>query len=175
MGWAILKDANVAKTLLLIPASWPSVQGFAKSFAWSVSALLYKAQQHNAYILGRLPILELAQSMLAIIGVYAIWNKARKEIYGLISLILISVVLAALNKNVILLTLALPSILIFASAGLRYLYMRWRKIFPLNPLPRALAIILVIALVCAHMAYGIRYALIAWPHNPDTRNTYQIK
>ncbi len=173
--WAITNDISLLKALLILPSFWPTILEFFKSFAWSISALVFKARLHSNYILGRLPILDYAQIILAIVGVYAMWNKARREIYGLLVLIFISLILAALNRSIIPLTLALPSILVFVTARATLFIHEMAKSVPLNPVPRTLAVVLIFALIGAHTVYGIRYALIAWPHNSATRQTIHLK
>jgi 4-amino-4-deoxy-L-arabinose transferase-like glycosyltransferase len=166
---------SVLKELLLIPGSFPSVIDFFKNLVWSVLALTYKFPEHMPYILGKLPVLSVAQSVLALVGVYALWKKARKEIYSLVTLFCLGIFFTALNRDFLILLLCLPAVMIFAAAGLRFLFIKWMKIFPLNPIPRTLAIVLVFVLVVAHTAFGARYALIAWPQNLETRNTYMLK
>lgn len=103
------------------------------------------------------------------------WRRARKELYGLSSLIVLGIVAAGLNQDLVFLTLALPGIGLIIAAGLRYLYIQWRQIFPRNPIPRALALTLMTLLVALNVFLGIRYSLIAWPHTLDTRHTYVLK
>jgi len=168
-------NPSIIKPLLLLPDQLPSVLDFIKNIGWSLSSLIFRFPEHIPYILGRMPILTVAQTVLSVVGVYAIWKKARREIYSLITLFILGIFFAALNSNMILLLLCLPALMLFAAAGLRFLYLKWLKIFPLNPIPRALAFILVLLLVIAQTAYSVRYVLLAWPQNVETRNTYMLK
>jgi hypothetical protein len=94
-----------------------------------------------------------------------------------LSLILIPIIGASaiFSSSTLLLIIALPGLAILDAAGLRYLYTRWFIVFPINPLARAFAVCLVSLLVLSHVAYGVRYALLAWPHNVETRKVYVVK
>jgi 4-amino-4-deoxy-L-arabinose transferase-like glycosyltransferase len=170
-----VKDSSILKDLALVPNMWPNAIDLAKSFCWSILSFVWQTPQHIPYIIDRLPILDLAQITLSIVGIYAMWSKARRTMTGLLGLTFIGVALATINKNIIPLTLTFPAIAVFVAAGLRYLYVKWFRVFPKNPLPRTLAIVLISMLVLSQVAYGIRYALIAWPHTMDTRKVYVLK
>jgi 4-amino-4-deoxy-L-arabinose transferase-like glycosyltransferase len=172
---AAIADVSVIKTLALIPDQWTTALDLIKNLGWSFLSLGFRFPEHEIYILGRLPILNLMQIVFAGIGLYAMWNKARREIYGLLALTTLSLIFATINRDKLLLIYSLPALMIFVGAGLRFVYVKWRKVFPLNPLPKALAIILIFVLVGLHTLYGLRYALVAWPHNTATRNSYMIK
>jgi hypothetical protein len=94
---------------------------------------------------------------------------------GLVLLLVFSIAAAGINQDLKFLTLGLPAVGLIVAAGLRYLYIEWRSVFPRNPLPRALALVLMSTVVGLHVWLGLRYSLIAWPHTVDTRQTYVIK
>lgn len=175
LALAVAKDLSVGRQLLLLPEHWQGTIGSLKSIAWSVLALFWRTPYHIDLIIGRLPLLNIVQLALAVFGGYAMWANARKETYGLLTILLASIIFSGLNANLELLTLAILTICIFAAAGLRYLYVEWRGIFPRNPLPKALALSLMLLVIGAHLMLGIRYALIAWPRTPATHNLYVIK
>jgi hypothetical protein len=175
LGWAISKDWTVIKPLLLIPPTWPNNLEDLSTIGWSGLALIWRARQHMDLLIGRLPILDITQIALLFFGLSAMWRRARAEMYGLMALAVFGILAAGLNRDLVLLTLCLPAISLISAAGLRYLLIEWRQVFPRNPLPKALVLVLMCTLVALHALYGVRYALIAWPHTLDTRNTYVIK
>jgi hypothetical protein len=73
------------------------------------------------------------------------------------------------------LAISLPAVAILDAVGLRYLYEKWFRVFPLNPIPRGFAYIFIFVLIFGQLAYGVRYALLAWPHSLETRKVYVIK
>jgi len=173
--WAIVVQPGIMRELLLIP--WPIDQPLeiVKSVAWAGLSLVWRLPQPTDFTVGRLPLLTLAQLALAGVGAYAMWAKARKVVYWLAAVLLGYVIAAGLNDR---LTLLLPSVMVvcvLAAAGLRYLYVEWNSIFPRNPLPRGLAVVLMVLVIGVSMAYGLRYSLVAWPNAPATKSIYVIK
>jgi hypothetical protein len=69
----------------------------------------------------------------------------------------------------------LPGVAILDAIGLKYLYEHWFSVFPFNPLARGFAVAMISLLLLSQLAYGLRYALLAWPHNMETRKEYVIK
>lgn len=173
--YASIKNPRIIQDLFLIPADWLSLLVLIKSIAWSTLALFWRAPVHIDFIIGRLPVINLTQAILALFGVFALWRLARSKLYALIILFVFAVIAAGLNRDLILLTLALPALAITTAAGLRYLYLEWRNVFPKNPIPKYLAIFLIAALAVLHVVYGIRYSLVAWPNTTATRTTYMLK
>ncbi|MBI5906436.1 glycosyltransferase family 39 protein [Candidatus Saccharibacteria bacterium] len=172
---AISRDLSIVKQLLLIPNHWQGVIGSLKSIAWSVLALFWHTPYHIDMIIGRLHLLSITQVALAAIGVYAMWINARKETYSLLAILAASIIFSGLNANLELLTLAILAVCIFATAGLRYLYVEWRGVFPRNPIPKVLALSLIGLVIGVHLMLGVRYSLIAWPHTTATHSLYVIK
>lgn len=172
---AALKNPSSLKPLLLVPADWPSVIVSIKSIAWNFLALFWRTPLHADFIIGRLPMFSGAQIALAIFGVFALFKLARNKLYLLLGIMAFAVLAAGLNRNLALLTFALPAIVLCVAAGLRYLFIQWQGVFPKNPLPRYLALALIASLVAIHVLYGLRYSLIAWPNTSATRSTYVLK
>jgi hypothetical protein len=175
LAYGIYLHPNIAKDLLLIPHTFPSGTEIAKSFAWSGAALVVKARHHIDYIVGTMAILNIAQGALGLVGFYAMIKSAKYEAYLLAIWILGGLVLAAINENAVILTLCLPAIVVFDAAAMHFLYVKWFKVFPLNPLPRVFAVILITFFIFSHAAYGLRYTLSAWPHSHDTLKIYMLK
>lgn len=173
--YGLYQDTTLAKTLLALPDKWPNAMEIIKSAVWAVVSLAAKTRFHVDYNIGRLPLLNAAQVVLALMGLYAMSKKARAQLCQIGILIFIGIALSAINNNPVVLSVCLPAVIILATAGLRFLSVRWFKVFPLNPLPRALAIALICLVVTFNLAYSVRYALAAWPHTADTRKIYMLK
>lgn len=172
---SIVKDWRVAQDLFLVPRHLPDTVRVFKNMAWMLLSVAVRAPRHYQLITGRLPMIDIAQTALMVFGAYALWTAARLKMLSFLTSILLAVVLAGINDNYYVLLLALPAISVFCAAGLRYLYIEWRGIFPNNPLPKALAITLIGAVVAAHVLYGVRYSLIAWPQTIETKTVYVVK
>ena len=172
---AIIRHSSVLKILILWPTHWPGIVITIKAIAWAGLALVWRTPYHTDIIIGRLPILDATQIVLVLFGVYALWAKARHQLYVLSGVIGLGILASGINQDLLLVTLGLPAIMIIAAAGLRYLYIEWRTVFPSNPIPRWLAVTLMVVLVALHVVLGIRYALVAWPHTVAVHQAYVLK
>ncbi len=172
---SIASKPSLAEPLLLWPSHWQPLVATLKAIVWSALALVWMAPYHIPMIMGRLAVLDATQIVLAFFGIFALWSRARRELYALSALAALGIIGAGIDHNLLLITLALPALAIMVAAGLRFLYVEWRSVFPLNPLPRTLAIAILVVLVALHVLLGVRYTLVAWPHTVATRQTYVIK
>jgi hypothetical protein len=172
---AAISDVNLIKQISLLPQHWPQLVRILKNIVWMLSGLFFKTPHHDAVIIGRLPIFNMLATALTAIGLFAMWSAARVKSIILASAVLYAIIAAGINDNVQLLILAVPAVCILICAGLRYLFIEWRRVFPLNPVAKMLALSLMWALVLVQLVFGIRYALIAWPVTAETRSTYVLK
>lgn len=175
LGLTAVGQPQVILNLLMIPDSLPQVLTAIKTTAWMILGLFWQTGTHHDLQIDRLPLLNLTQTVLVIFGIYAFWSRARDKIYGLMAMGVIGVLGAGINDNVAFLLFALPPACLLAAAGLRYLHLEWQGVFPRNPLPRALAVVLMFALVGMNLYYGVRYSLAGWPYTVATKSTYVIK
>jgi 4-amino-4-deoxy-L-arabinose transferase-like glycosyltransferase len=166
---------SIIRHLLLIPNKFYDIHTLAHSLIWSSGALFIKAHSHIDYIVGRLAILNFAQTILAFFGFYSIAKRRIPKALTILSLAVIGIVFATLNLNIVLLSLVVLAFAILDAAAIRSLYTKWCKVFPINPIPRIFAALLVGLFVLAHVAYGVRYSLYAWPHSPATNKVYVLK
>jgi hypothetical protein len=103
------------------------------------------------------------------------FSVAKKKLLGLVLAVLFAVAVAGLNNRLTLLFLGLPALGILIAAGLRYLYIEWKGVFPHNPIPKSLALTLMTLLVGIQLVYSLTYTLAAWPQAPSTKINYMIK
>jgi hypothetical protein len=172
---ASVHDIGNLQTLALVPDNFTTPLKTAQNIGWMFLALPARLPYSYYEALGRLPVLNLIQVALLVFGSFAMLNVARKKALVLFATIVFSVLAAGLNNDIRLLALGLPAIGLLIGAGLRYLYIEWKSVFPRNPVPQTLAIVLMAALVITHVFFGIKYALIAWPHAVATKTVRMIK
>jgi hypothetical protein len=137
-------------------------------------ALFVNTPHHSPFIISRLPLFNIVADAMLAFGAYAMWSVARRKLAVLAAAIVYAVLAAGLNDNVSLLAFGIPAAVVIMCAGLRFLYIEWRRIFPRNPLAKTLAYSLMWLVVLIQLAFGIRYALIAWPATSDTKSTYVL-
>jgi hypothetical protein len=172
---ALIKDWTIIKQLVLIPVHFENPVRILKNIVWMTVALFVKTPHHSQFLIGRLPIFNIISDALIIFGSFALWRAARLKLIVLAATVAMAVILAAINDNIVLLALGVPAISVVVTAGLRYLYIEWRSIFPRNPLAKNLALSLMGLIVLVQLLFGFRYAFMAWPATTDTHNTYVLK
>jgi 4-amino-4-deoxy-L-arabinose transferase-like glycosyltransferase len=172
---ALVKGNISVSSLFLIPSHFSGILSELKAIGWMWLGLFWKASTHYPTIIGQLPVLNIVAIVLSVFGFYALWVVAAKKAYALGGSVVLAIILAGINQNINLLALALPAIGVLVCAGLRYLFIEWRSIFPRNPIARSLAVTAMCAIVVVHMVFGLRYSLIAWPHTVDTQQLYVLK
>lgn len=175
MAYAIWRHGYSALNIAAIPQHPGHYIDMLKAAGWAALSLVWRSQRHTPLILGRLALLDAMQIILAAIGVFALWSRAKGRLYSIVGIVLVAILLSGLTSQPSYMLGALPPISLLVGIGLRYLYMEWREVFPRNPLPRLLAVFLIGIVVAAHLFFGIRYALVAWPHDMATTTLYVLK
>jgi hypothetical protein len=173
--YAFSQHLMLIKEFFAIPGNFSSPAKVGSLLVKSFSALFFQLNSHSDYAMGKFALLSIAQIALVVVGIVAIRKKAVNMLAGLLISLIISILLTAINNNLLFLIYGFIPVAILDAAGLRYLYKKWFEVFPLNPLARWFALTLIVAVLFVSMAYGARYALLAWPHNIETRNIYVVK
>ncbi|HET7529259.1 MAG TPA: glycosyltransferase family 39 protein [Candidatus Saccharimonadales bacterium] len=172
---SIFHDWRSVETYLLVPAHWAAPLTILKNFGLMIMALFIQTPHNDVLMLGRLPVLDVIQTALVVFGSFALWIAAPKKVYAYVAAMLFAVAVAAVNNDTKLLFLGLAPMGLLMAAGLRYLYVEWRAVFPRNPIAKSLALLCMVVLVAVQLLYGLRYSLQAWPDTQATKNTYVIK
>ncbi len=170
--WKMAGDLTLARSVLAIPQNIPAPMELIKNFGWQLLSLVWKTPYHLDWTLGRLPMLSIIQVILLVFGTYAMYTLAKPKAQLLLGLAFIGLVLGSFNYNFSFTLTTLTPLFILMAAGLRYLYFQWRGVFPNNPIPKFLAMIIIISLSGLQVLYGLRFSLIAWPHQPATTSAY---
>lgn len=175
MVWACFHNHELIKQVIGIPAHFGHIKEIIKSVGWAGLSFIWRIPTHSAFVLGRLPILNVLQIVLLGIGVFALWSHAKRRVYSLLGTMVLAILISGLNSSLSILIASLPAISLLIGVGLRYLFVEWKEIFPRNPLPHYFAIILITGIVGVHLYFGIRYALVAWPHSVATTSLYMLR
>lgn len=165
---------HLIKQWLALPAAWHLI-AILKSIGWMMLGIFWRTNSHYDLQVGQMALVSTVQIILAVLGLFALWQKARSKSFGITAIILAVGLFAGLSNQYAMLGIVVASVCVAAAAGLRYLHLEWQSVFPLNPLPRALALVLICSAVMFNVFYGIRYSLVAWPHSVATRQTYVLK
>ncbi len=170
-------------TLVLGRVSWQLWLGYNGNFTSVIDILQNLAQlpvrillrnEANPLItVGQLPFLDIATSILVLLGGYWYFfqrklDRARLMVGGL----LITMVLIAVNGPM-LSALMLPFVYLLATAGLTLMLQQWFTVFPRNPLARGIALVLVSLVIGLIGFYHLNRYFVAWPNSPETKATFR--
>jgi 4-amino-4-deoxy-L-arabinose transferase-like glycosyltransferase len=175
LGYAMVQNTELIKEWLGLPKHLPSIFDYLSSVTHSFTSLTYQMKDGADYAVGKFAAFSIVQTVLGVIGIVALWGKNRKRAAAISALLVIGVLVSAASNSLFYLTICLPAVAVVDTEGLLYLYNRWFLVFPINPLARWFALILITLVLTGQVAYGARYALLAWPHNMETRKTYVIQ
>lgn len=118
--------------------------------------------------LGHAPIFDAFTWLCAALGVYFYIRKFRAvRAITIFTFVTICAVLVGTLGLVVYSSLIALGYMI-AAAGIAYLTYEWMKVFPRNPLARAVGVTIIATLVCLACIYNLRSYYVAWPHNVDT-------
>jgi 4-amino-4-deoxy-L-arabinose transferase-like glycosyltransferase len=170
-----IKHPIFLKQLLLVPANLAGPAHLASRFIHMLGALFVKMPYTSPLVVGRTPVLNILLIALAIFGVYAMRTVARDKAIALGAAVIYGLIAATVTDDFIYLAYCVPALLIFVTAGLRYLYIEWRTIFPRNPVPKTFALVLITAVTLSQLYYSWHYTLSAWPHSTVAKSAYVIK
>ena len=173
---SLVADQVSLSDWLALPRYWPSPLEFIRAVGRALTAIAWHTPGNLNWVIDHLAIFSSAQLVLAFIGLASLWLRGRGR-YGLYLLtwVGLAVVLAGLNRDLAVLTVALPVVSGLAAAGLYYLWAEWRRGFPRNPLARSLAAGLIGLILVWQFVFAARYCLVAWPHAPATRASYVLQ
>lgn len=170
-----LADINFLRQWLLFPQYMPQAVEVLKNVGWAPMSFVFRTSAGSQFLVGTSAIFGLTQIVFMVLGIIAMVRQAAREAIWLSAFASLGIILYVVNGVVTTLLLSLPPLIIFAAAGMRYLYTEWKIVFPKNPIPHFVAVLLL-SLVCfQQLAYGVHYAYKAWPHSVQTKKLYVLK
>jgi hypothetical protein len=155
-----------------LPDSIPSGITLLKGAAAGVLFVFVRTPADPVTWLGQLPALGAFTAAMLVGGIifYAKHIRAARTqlllIYGLLGLMLAAIG-GETTRSVI-----VPLLYLVAAGGIAYILHLWLQVFPRNILARRLAIGLMAIAIGFACFYNLRSYFIAWPHNPDTLQTF---
>jgi len=122
--------------------------------------------------LNKAPVLDFLILFSSIFGIYFYSRNLKKSpAVTLFTCFGIGLFITALNNNNDL-SLLTPLMYIFSATGIALFIQRWLKVFPKNPIARAIGLSLVYSLVVLSCILNYRAYFIAWPHNKDVKSYF---
>ncbi len=169
---AFTQDPKLIKSWLLIPQSL-DIRASLLYLKDLPAAFLYKSDRNPVYNLGNLPLLDALSGTLLLLGLYTYRKRLRldRTVVYIVS-VLLSMTLAALNRNQTYLIFCLPFLYLLMGEGISYLLGQWRSVFPRNPIARFFGTLLMTIAILAASWYHIQRYFLAYTNNPATKKVY---
>jgi len=170
---AIARHPSLAQSWLGLPHNFSDPGEIPRRLAQTVSFLIWRGPLTPALWLDRLPVLSIFAAAMALLGVlfYAKhWQAPRTRL--LAGTFIIGAVFYALGGPVGF-SVLIPIIYLVIAGGVGYLLHEWLRVFPRNPLARAVGYTLIAFLIGLNCLYTLRSYYIAWPHSPATKAAFR--
>jgi hypothetical protein len=151
----ILEPIEWVKRLLIIPAY-----------------LFARGPLQPVFNVGRLPVLDIFTTILAVLGAYSYFYQRRLSRTGLLAVLTIfACVMIALNGP-LWLPLLMPIVYILTAMGIAVLLQKWFTVFPRNPLARTVGITILCLALATVSVYHLQRYFIVWPNTTATKITF---
>jgi hypothetical protein len=147
----------------------------AKQFLAVPKQLFVSGPLDPVHWLGRLPLLSVFEIVMFILGAYFYmthWKAARAKFIIILSFLAWVIIgiggLASLS-------LIVPVVYLVVTTGIAYMLHDWIKVFPHNPIARALGIAVIAVAILLTSIYQTRSYFVAWRYSPDTAKVFTEK
>ena len=151
----VIEPMEWLKRLLIIPAY-----------------LFARGPLQPVFNVGRLPLLDIFTTILAVLGAYSYYHQRKLSRTGLLVVTTaFACVMIALNGP-LWMPLLMPVVYILMAMGIAVLLQQWFTVFPRNPLARALGVAILCLALSTVSVYHITRYFITWPNNTATKITF---
>jgi 4-amino-4-deoxy-L-arabinose transferase-like glycosyltransferase len=161
-------------SVILKPALLYGVFGLPSHFDFSTMLqnlyhiplnIFIRSSLSPAQLIPHLPILNIFEIVILILGVYSLWFFRKSErfisLYGLCALAIILLTIGGpVSVN-----LLVPIIYIVITVGVFYMLENWLYVFPINPIARTIGTIIIVGAVGISCWYHVSSYYVAWQHN----------
>jgi hypothetical protein len=122
--------------------------------------------------LGKIPVLNIFEDIMLVLGAYAFWqNKTLVRSKLLVVGLALSLVLITLSGPVNL-SIIIPLIYFLIVTGVVYMLQEWFKVFPNNPVARGLGVGVLCLAILFSCNYHLREYYVAWSNSPATQKVF---
>ena len=64
---------------------------------------------------------------------------------------------------------------LIAAGGVALMLQQWFTVFPYNPFARTVGLVLLLFALGTTSFYSLNQYFVAWPHTPETKQTFQYR
>jgi hypothetical protein len=155
--------------------SIPAVNTILLNLLEVPKSLVYSGSFDAAHWLGELPLLSAFEIIMLILGIYFYSSHVRAARTRLIMVLAALGWLLAGMMGATAISLVVPVIYLLVASGIAYILHMWLKVFPNNPIARAVGIAVILFTVILTSVYQTRSYYVAWRYSDDTAKTFTIK
>lgn len=172
---ALYIDTSLIGRWLGFDGSLEAPLAIAKQFLAVPKQLFISGPLDPVHWLGRLPLLSVFEIVMFVLGAYfyASHLKAARSRFILVLSMLAWILIAV--GGVASLSLIVPVVYLVLTTGVAYMLHEWFKVFPTNPVARALGIVVVATAILLTSIYQTRSYFVAWRYSPDTAEVFTQK
>lgn len=166
---AIIANPELAKDLLGLPNTWPSLYELLKNIQQTISGIFWRGNEFWPLNLGTLPFLDMFTVIIFALGFYHLDQESPRSLTRFLligtGLLIVIISLNPVPGNSIIL---IPLIYLMVAAGLLMLFSQWYTIFPKNPIARMTVFIPTAILLLMVINYHHQRYFVAWPNSINT-------
>ena len=168
---AIVRNPRLLLEVVGLPQRL-SILSHVGTYAWqNVSSIVVHSYGSPVLWVGHAPLLDSVEVVIGLLGIYYIVRNAPARRTFLLGSAVIGLVLSSLGGTVSLAALV-PILYLCIANGIDNLLGLWLSVFPRNPVARITGVTVVCIMIFFSILYQVRTYYVAWPHAPDTKQTF---
>lgn len=175
LGWFLYKNHSSIKPWLGLPAEWPNPIEFARNIIEVPFHLFIRNQADPETWLGTAQILDIFSLSMFALGTYLYLRYGklvRTQLF--IAIAIVMTLLIGIGSHSATFTIIIPFVYLIVAAGAAYLIEQWFKVFPRNPIARAIGVTVMSIAVGLACMYQFTHYFIGWPVAQATHDTYSV-
>jgi hypothetical protein len=175
LGRALFLDHSLIRKWLGLQTSLSDPILMAKQFLAVPKQLFISGPLDPVHWLGRVPLLSVFEIVMFVLGAYFYTTHLRAaRARFIIILSLVAWVITGVG-GVASLSLIVPVLYLVVTTGIAYMLHEWLKVFPNNPVARAVGVGIIAVAILLTSIYQTRSYFVAWRYSPDTARAFTIK
>lgn len=173
LGWGLYKHLDLIKPWLGLPQQWPTIWQMAKNLLGVPFHLLVRSAPDPVSWLGVAPVLDVFTLVMFLLGTYLYLRNLRlTRVPVFLFIFIVTIALMAIGNPSITYSVIMPFVYVIAAAGITYLLGDWLRVFPRNPIARAIGWSLMSLVIAASCLYHTTHYFIGWPQASATHHVY---
>lgn len=173
---SLVREPELWRAYAGLPAVFEPVSIMIKYAGTAIISLFVMSPYDPIHWLGRQPVLDIfGTAMFA----YGAWKLVRQykldRLWTLGGILLLAVIWIGVTTNRQALLILLPFVYLVIGIGIQNFMNRWLKVFPRNPIARAVGSTLLLAAICLSVNFQVYRYFVAWPHADATKAVFTEK